>query len=188
MIITAIDPSLTDKFYYVSLREVDRMRQITIPIGEFEAQSMTISMESIPVPRPLTYDLLHTVLSSYGLCVEAVEITRFYEGTYYADLICRKGDEKIVVDARPSDAINVALRFGAPIYASQDLLDEVGYDPYSCGGEFTIKVSVSFDKNKKNEELSMVDLEQLLEQYIAEENYEEASKIQDLIDQKKQNK
>ena len=188
MIISAIDPSLTDKFYYVSLREARGTRQISIPIGEFEAQSMTISMESIPIPRPLTYDLLHTVLSSYEVKIEAVEITHFYEGTYYADIVCCKGDEKIVVDARPSDAMNVALRFGAPIYASQELLDEVGYEPCRCGGEYTIKVSVSFDEGKTPDELSIEKLEQLLEQYVAQENYEEASRIQDLIDQKKQNK
>lgn len=188
MIISSIDPSLTDRFYQVSLREIHGKRQITIPMGEFEAQSMTITMESIPIPRPLTYDLFHTTLAAYGLRVEEIELTRFYEGTYYANLICSNGEKKIIVDARPSDAINMALKFGAPIFVAQELLDEVGYESCHCTGNLTIELSVSFDNAPKNESPSEKELEQLLAQCIADENYEEASRIQDLIEKQKNNK
>jgi bifunctional DNase/RNase len=98
---------------------------LTIWIGVFEANSIAMYLESMTYPRPLTYDLFTNILNSLSTSVENVIIHTLKDNTYYASIILRDKEGKIVeIDARPSDAINIALRSRCPILVSEEVLAE----------------------------------------------------------------
>jgi bifunctional DNase/RNase len=92
---------------------------IPIWIGEYEANAITMELENISPPRPMTHDLINDILASMNSRVEKVVITDIVDNTYYADLYLRRGADISVVDCRPSDAISVALKNRAKIYISE---------------------------------------------------------------------
>lgn len=106
------------------LREVDGTRGLPIWIGAAEASAIANVLEGATPPRPLTHDLMADLLEALGHTLTAVKITEVEEGTFYA-VIEVDGEE---VSARPSDAVALALRVGAPIYAADDVLAEVGVE------------------------------------------------------------
>ncbi len=106
------------------LREVDGTRGLPIWIGAAEASSIANVLEGATPPRPLTHDLMADLLEALGHTVTSVKITDVSEGTFYA-VIDVDGEQ---VSARPSDAVALALRVGAPIYADEDVLTEVGVE------------------------------------------------------------
>ncbi|QDV24448.1 bifunctional nuclease family protein [Aureliella helgolandensis] len=111
----------------IYLQEIDGERQFPILIGIFEATSIDRRVkEGFTPPRPLTHDLLVSVAESLGAVVESVKISELHEHTYFAKLQLRKGDELIEVDARPSDAIAVAVTFSPPlpIYVEETVLEQ----------------------------------------------------------------
>ncbi len=96
---------------------------LPIWIGHPEATAILLALEDIDVPRPMTHDLLASVIESLDAYVERIEIVRVEEGTFYAAITLR-GEERVrLVDARPSDSIALAIRAGAPIFVSQEVLD-----------------------------------------------------------------
>lgn len=98
-------------------------RLLPIWIGHPEATAILLAIEGVETPRPMTHDLLRTVVESLDAYVERVEITRVEEGTFYAALVLR-GEERVrVLDARPSDSIALAMRVGAPIFVAEEVLD-----------------------------------------------------------------
>lgn len=110
----------------VYLQEVDGDRQFPILIGIFEATSIDRRVKGdYQPPRPLTHDLIVSVASSLGATIESVVISELRDHTYYAKLQLKKGDELIEIDARPSDAIAVAVTFDPPlpIYVTEEVLD-----------------------------------------------------------------
>jgi bifunctional DNase/RNase len=106
------------------LREVEGSRGLPIWIGAAEASAIASVLEGATPPRPLTHDLMADVLDALGHSLTAVRITDFEDGTFYAVLDI-DGEQ---VSARPSDAVALALRVGAPIYASEEVLAEVGVE------------------------------------------------------------
>ncbi|WP_245596359.1 bifunctional nuclease family protein [Sulfurihydrogenibium subterraneum] len=99
---------------------------LTIWIGVFEANSIAMYLECMTYPRPLTYDLITTLIESLSSTVEKVNIHTVKDNTFYASIILKDANGNIVeVDARPSDAVNIALRSGSPIYVSQEVLNQV---------------------------------------------------------------
>jgi bifunctional DNase/RNase len=106
------------------LREVDGTRGLPIWIGAAEASAIANALEGATPPRPLTHDLMADLLEALGHTLTAVKITEVEEGTFYA-VIEVDGEQ---VSARPSDAVALALRVGAPIYAAEDVLAEVGVE------------------------------------------------------------
>lgn len=111
----------------VYLQEVDGKRQFPILIGIFEATSIDRRVKGdYQPPRPLTHDLIVSVAASLGAVVESVTICELREHTYFAKLQLRKGDELIEIDARPSDAIAVAVTYDPPlpIYVAEKVLDD----------------------------------------------------------------
>ncbi len=111
----------------IYLQEIDGERQFPILIGIFEATSIDRRVkEKYTPPRPLTHDLIVSVANSLGATVEAVVISELQEHTYFAKLQLRRGEELIEVDARPSDAIAVAVTFkpSLPIYVSEEVLKQ----------------------------------------------------------------
>lgn len=101
-------------------------RLLPIWIGHPEATAILLALEGVDTPRPMTHDLVLSLLGSLETLIERVEITRVDEGTFYAAIILR-GEELVrVVDARPSDSIALAIRAGAPIYVADEVLDSAG--------------------------------------------------------------
>ena len=106
-----------------------QQRLLPIYIGSAEASSIHYALEGIDPPRPLTHDLFVTVVETLGATLEKVVVTEVLDHTYYANLHLRVGDEEHIVSSRPSDAVALAVRCEATIFASDALLDEVGQVP-----------------------------------------------------------
>jgi len=104
----------------------DESGKVTLPIwiGITEATSIASAIKQIAMARPLTHDLFYDLLLQLGITVQRIVITELKESTYFAELILGQGDRAIVLDARPSDAIAMALRAAAPIYVTQQVLDQ----------------------------------------------------------------
>ncbi len=109
--------------------QAGEQRLLPIYIGSPEASSIHYALEGIDPPRPLTHDLFITVVEQLGARLEKVVVTEVLDHTYYAELHLRVGDDEQVVSSRPSDAIALAVRCQAPLFASDALLDEVGQVP-----------------------------------------------------------
>jgi len=107
----------------VILREVAGDRLLPIWIGPGEASAIAMELAGIKFSRPLTHDLLNTVVRSLGSELVRVLITRVVDNTYYASLMLQRNGETITIDSRPSDSVALALRASAPIFADVDLLD-----------------------------------------------------------------
>ena len=104
----------------------DETGSVTLPIwiGITEATSIASAIKQITMARPLTHDLVHDLLLQLGITVQRIVITELRDSTYFAELVLGQGDKAIVLDARPSDAIAMALRASAPIYVAQQVLDQ----------------------------------------------------------------
>jgi bifunctional DNase/RNase len=109
----------------IMLREVDGERSFPIVIGIFEATSIDRRVRGLPSPRPLTHDLVASVIDNLGGEMQDIFISELREHTYYAKLRVRKDGELIEVDCRPSDAIALAVTAKVPIYVAEDVLGEV---------------------------------------------------------------
>jgi uncharacterized protein len=108
----------------VILKDMDGKRFLPILIGPFEATAIALALEGAPVPRPLTHDLMRTLLETLDARLEQVVIHDIRESTFFAKLIVRKNGELQEIDARPSDGIALALRMNAPIYVSDKIVLE----------------------------------------------------------------
>jgi len=108
----------------VLLREQEGDRVLPIYIGAEEAKAIAVALEGMTPPRPMTHDLLRDVLGSIGADVVSVRVTELRDRTFYAELELRLGDRTVRVSSRPSDAIALAVRVDAPIYAAEAVLDE----------------------------------------------------------------
>jgi hypothetical protein len=109
----------------IVLKEVDGDRSFPIVIGVFEANSIERRVRGLPSPRPLTHDLLASVIESLGGEVQDIFISDLRDHTYFAKLRIRHDGELVEVDCRPSDAIAVAVTVKAPIYVSEEVLSEI---------------------------------------------------------------
>ena len=121
--IVGVRVELPSKQPIVLLREVGGERYLPIWIGAVEAAAIAFEQQGVRPARPMTHDLLREVVRALGATLEAVNITEMRDGIYIAELVF--GDER-VVSARPSDAVALAVRTGAPIYGAEALLDEAG--------------------------------------------------------------
>jgi bifunctional DNase/RNase len=107
----------------VVLRDSVGNRYLPIWVGALEASAIALAQQGVVAPRPLTHDLIKEVLTALGRTIKEVRITELKEGTFYGEIVF---DGDTVVSARPSDAIAIALRVGAPILASEEVLSEAG--------------------------------------------------------------
>ena len=122
VIVSRIGLDSATSSYVVVLQEKDGTRLLPIWIGQPEAEAIVMHMHDVKRARPLTHDLLRSVILGLGAQLRRVQITRVAQQTYFAELQIQRDDVLIHVDARPSDSIAVALRLGAPIFASDALL------------------------------------------------------------------
>jgi uncharacterized protein len=164
--------------YALILSEVDGNRRLPIIIGTFEAQAIALELESIKPPRPMTHDLLKNLVLSYNSNVEQVVINDLNEGTFFAQIHCKRDDDLFELDARPSDAIALAIRFGAPIFVNSKVLDEAGIQTEDS----TSKSDAKNDPVDGSREMTKLEvLEKELQTAVETENYEKAAKIRDQI-------
>lgn len=105
------------------LREVGGIRYLPIWIGQSEAASIALQQRGVEPPRPLTHDLVVNLCQAFGRTLREVRIVDMQEGTFYAEMVF---DDDVVIEARPSDAIAIAMRCDAPIIAVDDVLDGAG--------------------------------------------------------------
>jgi len=112
----------------VMLRETDGDRRVLpIFIGGPEATAIAYALEKIATPRPMTHDLMKTLLDDLGASIDRIVVTDLSEGTFYAELHLSRNGDTYQVSSRPSDAIALAVRMGTPIFAEESVLDEAGY-------------------------------------------------------------
>ena len=109
----------------IMLKEVEGDRSFPIVIGIFEATSIDRRVKGMPSPRPLTHDLVASVIDNLGGELRDIYISELREHTYYAKLRIRMNGEMVDVDSRPSDAIALAVTASVPIYVAEDVIDEV---------------------------------------------------------------
>lgn len=180
--------------YALILNEVDGDRKLPIVIGAFEAQSIAIALEKeIRPPRPLTHDLFKNFADRFDIIVKQVIIHKLVDGVFYSSLICERDKIEEIIDARTSDAIALALRFNAPIFTYKNILDKAGIylkvnpkqedeaseDSILVDDLVAEKVETQSQENYKNKTLE--ELHNLLDEAVANEDYEKAAKIRDEI-------
>jgi hypothetical protein len=182
--------SQTGSFALV-LGETEGNRRLPIIIGMFEAQAIAIEIEKIVPNRPMTHDLFKSFASAFHFHVEEIVISDLKEGVFFAKIVCTDGLKKSEIDARPSDAIAVGLRFDAPIFTFENILAEAGIvltdeeeDKEESKEEAKpeSKVKVKKESAKKGDDYksySVEKLNELLKAAIDKEDYEKAAKIRD---------
>ena len=121
------------------LREREGTRYLPIWIGTPEATAIALALEGVETSRPLTHDLMKTLLDALGADIERVDVTALDEGTFFADLVIESEGEELTISSRPSDAIALATRSGAPVFASRALLDEAGIEIHDDSEEQEIE-------------------------------------------------
>lgn len=177
--------------YALLLSEEDGKRQLPIVIGAFEAQSIAIALEKeLKPPRPLTHDLFKTFADRFQLKITKVIIHKLIDGIFYSSLICENEDKEEVIDARTSDAIALALRFNAPIYTYPNILDKAGIELQKSiiseeKSQEVAEEDIDYfeEETEKNEftNLTLNQLNELLDKAVKEEDYEKAAKLRDEI-------
>jgi uncharacterized protein len=167
--------------YALILNEKNGNRRLPIIIGTFEAQAIALELESIKPPRPMTHDLMKNIVLSFNSSVQQIFINELSEGTFFAQILYQRDDNRVELDARPSDAIAVAIRFGAPIYVHPDVLDEAGIVSEETARESADQPATGKPAQQKSEMSKLEQLEQDLQLAIKTENYEKAAKIRDQI-------
>jgi len=116
----ALDP--VSNMPIIILRDEEEKRSLPIWVGIFEANAIALELEKISTPRPMTHDLIKNILESVEAKVEKIVINDLRDNTFFALIHLRLGEEEITVDSRPSDAIALALRVGAPILVEEDVV------------------------------------------------------------------
>ena len=128
MVVDSVRVSNADQSRVVILRTEDSERFLPIWIGRFEAQAIAVKLQDVSLPRPLTHDLLGSVIADLGATVQRVVVTEIADGTFYGKVVLEADGRTTEVDSRPSDAIALALRVQAPIFVEDSLLEAVGVD------------------------------------------------------------
>lgn len=180
--------------YALVLSEMEGTRTLPIIIGAFEAQSIAIALEKeIRPPRPLTHDLFKTFSDRFSIKVNQVIIHKLVDGVFYSSLICERDGEEEVIDTRTSDAIALAVRFQAPIFTYENILDKAGIylkldeeliieeDLESDEIEFSLEEEEEVVDKDSYTHLSLQELHEQLNEAVANEDYEMAAKIRDEI-------
>ena len=155
MSIDSIRVSLTNYRRVVILKVKDADRYLPIWIGPAEADAIALKLQDLSVPRPLTHDLLESVITSLGAQVNHILVSDLSEDTFYAKIVLSHKDGKTEIDSRPSDAIALAVRTEAPIYADQSVVDKAGVEMDTEG-----RASIPEDRSE-GESVSEEELERL---------------------------
>jgi uncharacterized protein len=177
--------------YALILLEENGERRIPIIIGGFEAQAIVIKLENLDPPRPLTHDLFKKFADEFNISITEVMIYKLEEGVFFSKLVCSNDVKTYSIDSRTSDAVAIALRFGCPIYISEEILDKAGITVSAADGD----ISASSDtdtifetETTKYGSYSDEELFKLLDDAVKTEDYERAASIRDEIEKRKKKK
>lgn len=172
--------------YAVILQEADGTRRIPIIIGYPEAQSIECKLQEVVTPRPLTHDLMANMLNEFGVTLLEVNINKLPNGVFAAELLMRDSKGLHVIDSRSSDAIALAIRVGAPIYTTRQVIDEAGFEPDSRTAQPKTVRNRSADikpgKSQKPAAARIDDLKAAMQRAAEAENYEEAARLKTEIE------
>ena len=175
--------------YVLILGDKNSQRRLPIVIGSAEAESIAVGIEKHKNGRPHTHDLFLRFAHEFGIEVMEVVINRFRDGVYYAMLVCKQGDELTMIDARPSDAIAIAVRIGCEIYAYESVMEEAGIIMEDMEKQDDNETNDNLiNKGTSKTSLDMLDLEvleDLLQDAIDSEDYQKAAEIRDEINRRK---
>jgi len=171
------------------LGEQDGDRRLPIIIGMFEAQAIAIEMEKIIPNRPMTHDLFKSFAHEFKFRVREIIISDLKEGVFFAKIVCTGPDGDVEIDARPSDAIAIGIRFNTKIYTYEKILAEAGIvlseEEEIAGLEGSQDPapgpSVSSKQSKSLEDYPLDKLKKMLEDAIEREDYELAATLRDEI-------
>ncbi len=168
------------------LGETDGNRRLPIIIGMFEAQAIAIEIEKIVPNRPMTHDLFRSFADSFHFDVKEIIISDLKEGVFFAKILCANGDDVLEIDARPSDAIAIGLRFNVEIFTYEPILSEAGIVLTDEHEEEMSKLEKTQSKSVSNKpfeeklkDLSAERLKEILNQALSKEDYERAAQIRD---------
>ena len=159
--------------FVVILRDDVNNRWLPIVVGNTEAQAIALQLENVAPPRPLTHDLIKNLLESIQAKIARVVVSDLRENTYYASISLKLNGNNTDIDARPSDAIAVALRMHAPIFVSEQVMEKA-----------SVSDKEDDDDGKEIAAEPLTDLERLevdMQQAINDERYEDAAKLRDQI-------
>lgn len=174
----------TDKGNAVLVRPLEGTLAVPIFIGSLEAQNILLGMGDMEIPRPLTHDLMLSLINTLGAEVIQVEIHSIKDGTFFSNIILLKEGRQTPVDARPSDALALAVRVGCPVYIDEAIVEEVGIpvsSVRSSEGEEPPPLRMPAHEHEAPQKSEKDRLEEALERSVAEENYEEAARIRDKL-------
>ena len=180
------------------LGEENGNRRLPIIIGMFEAQAIAIEIEKVVPNRPMTHDLFKSFAGAFNYSVEEILISDLKEGVFFSKIICSDGIRQVEIDARPSDAIAIGIRFDVPIYTYETILSEAGIvlnefndeedgedddDDEVEGDEvessFVKKESMASSSEDSIKNYSTDQLKSMLDDAIQKEDYEKAARIRD---------
>lgn len=172
--------------YGLVLAEEDGNRRLMVVVGAPEAQSIAFRLQNVAPPRPLAHDLFKSVLDSFDIDLQEVVISDYIDGVFHSKLKLRQGDEVKEIDSRTSDAVGIALRTGAPIYTTEQIMRELGV----VIDETALEEVQEPERESKDTPLdysllSTAELQEILKKAIEKEDYELASIIRDVIKKKK---
>lgn len=182
--------------YALILCETNGNRKLPIIIGGFEAQAIAIALEEeIKPARPLTHDLFKDFAICFDVNIKKIIIHKLVDGVFFSNLICERDKNEKIIDARTSDAIAMALRFKAPIFIYDSIMKSAGFTASIKTGskkniseenwsEKTLKDTEKVNLPENIETYSILKLKIILKKLVAEEEYEKAVKVRDLISKK----
>ena len=176
------------------LGETNGNRRLPIIIGMFEAQAIAIEIEKIIPNRPMTHDLFKSFGHSFNYTIKEIVISDLKEGVFFAKIVCENDNKTVEIDARPSDAIAIGLRFNAPIFTYEKIMTDAGIiltdEAEEETPEFTAEKTKEESKTtSKKEEVPLKDLsydklKELLDKALEEEDYERAATIRDELNKR----
>lgn len=192
-ILTLSQSIALNQTYTIILGEVKGKRRLPIVIGNPEARAIALAIENMSPQRPQTHDLIKNIMDTFDVHLKEILISQVLDGIFYSKLICIKEHEEVTIDARTSDAIALAVRFGCPIYTNPSILESSG-----------IYLDDSAEENSEEEEefekdfsvpdeisqssysiLTMKELETQLDEALNDEDYERAARVRDEINKRR---
>lgn len=175
--------------YALVLGEVGAKRRLPVIIGNFEAQAIAIELESMKPSRPLTHDIFKSFAESFNVSIKEVIIYNLVEGVFYAKIICESNGKEVEIDARTSDAIALAVRFKCEVFTYEFILEKAGIileedQEITSVDDDDEEDLEEVDEPRSINDMSLDELEQMIEEAISNEDYERASKIRDEINKR----
>lgn len=172
------------KGYAVLLEEKSGTRSLPVMVDSRQAQAIALYLDEIKIPRPMTHDLIISVLENMNGEVNRVMISRVNKGTFFAEIeISSSHSGEMIIDCRPSDAIAISLKTHTNIYISDEVMDSAGIENLNIEGDMPDAVTTEELSYEISEEVVLENLNEALEKAVGEEEYEVAARLRDRIRQ-----